>query len=873
MVEDDETKTAKMAQPRKFAAVIVDLLILSLVVYAGRVIALGSVVYLEGVIRHELFGYPPLAEITEQRQQIQLMPLISGRPMLLNILANDVAAAIMVLLYLGFLTLAFNGATPGMILARTFFTSRRGKSGLRGSAIIPELATLTWSQTPSWILARLGLKNLWDSVESLGKIAGSVRELFAPVRALPGAARPLGWVAIASVLILSAVLPLLSAYHVGLGTITFEDINSRPASIPAVAVYLSLLGLVIGWAVALVGASLMNPVLVLVAGLVYVFSFVSIGLSGGRSWWLVLPQWVLPLLVATSPTPPYRRWLRFAVLWTLSALAAFHTLRMTPLQSVGLTRSWMIAPLAGLAISACLARVQRRVAPAILFITAALVNCVFVVVAFRAGSIAVAGGLYLSLYQLMGILTLFWFLLGSNYIDACIGLAAATITKASHFFGDRLQRGLLVGVCLTELFIVTELWIWNPQIMQRPAMNKQSMEVFSTPGHEWVVFTILLIVAILAGSGKYTARAARVLGAVWAFSLFLTWAFFVQAIPFQGSESSTALQTVRESVEHGSQILAVALVSIGLVWAGLRNVARLHHRGNRRSTSTGSILFLLGLLALFASVSAFVFESRTVDALVADAYMYAGLAALWIPMAGWAAVTATHRIGARASGGIFASFALGALLSGLVHLERIALGDPGSTSWYWNMANAGAGVFLIAVSAVIIVNRSRPEHAVEASVMGVACALGFAVFYTQRIVLPIAVQCIVIVATLLGFSPDFTEPWSSLLKRAIPFADGIFFYLLAPVAGGMIGAFAFRTRKGRAKVAATLLSLGIAVLAMCYALPLYQSELASIKWDTSFSDPKLLAYVLMPAVAAALYAFAQQSRPGSRKHLAATLDF
>ncbi len=72
---------------------------------------------------------------------------------------------------------------------------------------------------------------------------------------------------------------------------------------------------------------------------------------------------------------------------------------------------------------------------------------------------------YGSLYQLAGLLTLFWFLLGANLVSACISLTGSTIATAGRFCSGQRLPWVAVGLCLAELFVIGELQRFNPAFM------------------------------------------------------------------------------------------------------------------------------------------------------------------------------------------------------------------------------------------------------------------------------------------------------------------------------------------------------------------------------------------------------------------------
>lgn len=343
MAKREVSKNSGKDRLGNLVGVVIDIALLSVVIYVGWVIALGSLTYVEGIIRHDLLGYRPSVDVAEISRQTLSAPLISGRPALFHIIITYIGPAITVLLYLHFLKLTTNGSSPGTILVhRRFSKTLSARGGVRWAKVIAEGSALAQRELQSTIADRLGFKGWQEVFGGLRDALVRVRDLAAPVTALPQAARWAAWMSLSAVLILSAASPILYAYNGNLAHFAFEDVNSQAASIPVIAFYLSLAGLVLGWAVVLVGASLTSTVLLLVVAVFYIFCFVFIGIGGGRSWWLPLPQWMVLLLAAATPVPRRRlRWLRFVAVWALAAIAIFHSMRLTPLPRLALSRAWI----------------------------------------------------------------------------------------------------------------------------------------------------------------------------------------------------------------------------------------------------------------------------------------------------------------------------------------------------------------------------------------------------------------------------------------------------------------------------------------------------------------------------------------------------
>jgi hypothetical protein len=290
--ESDPSSGGDRSLRARAAALLIDLGLLGGVIYAGRVIALSLVLYFDGLIRTFVAGSPAPATINDLQAQLHSHPLLLGRPALTDLLCNILGPAAMLLLYLAFLKAALDGSSPGRMLIGA---GQRIKTTL--GSLFHERAGRIWQGARSWIP---GMASATD----LRKRLGNLGALFAPARALPGGSRAIGLAALGMAALLTAATPLVYSLDKGLAKVAFENAYGKPAMVAQVSVYLSLAAMAVGWAAALTGAALTHLLAVAAIGPFYVFTFVFIGLTGGRAWWLTVPQWTLPISPRSLRPPP-----------------------------------------------------------------------------------------------------------------------------------------------------------------------------------------------------------------------------------------------------------------------------------------------------------------------------------------------------------------------------------------------------------------------------------------------------------------------------------------------------------------------------------------------------------------------------------------
>ncbi len=819
---------------QRTAALLIDLTLLGAIVYAGRVIALSVFLYVDDLSRHLLLGLSWSAGLDELREQAHSHPLLLGRPVLVTLLADYFGPAALLALYLAFVKEVMGDDSPGRMLLGRDGAWKRIKTG--SGSVLGELAAKIRQSIRSWIPGQ--------SPADLRQRVGKLGELFAPVRSLPEGSRAAGIAALGIAAVLAAATPAVISFDPRLAKFAFENAYAKQAFVPQVSVYLSLAALAVGWAAALAGAAATNFLAIAAAGPFYVFSFVFIGLTGGRSYWLALPQWTLPVLAAIAPSSA-RQWpLRLAVLWALCALAVFHTVRLTPLHALALS-SWRVVLPGALVAAIAIGRLRRRVPPMVLFAALLAVNVSFLVAALRAGAIPVTANIYASLYQLAGLLTLFWFLLGANLVSACLSLTGSALAMAARFCSGRRLPWVAVGLCLAELFLIGELQRFNPAFMHEAGFTGQdSIKLFALPAHQGAAIAILVIAALLAAGGRLTAGSARALIALWAFSLFLVWTFFLSGIPLLSPAPGSAahgsasikqgfalLKQIEQRLGGEQQFAAIGLLTFSLFWEIFAGARPLRADGASSAQPSGALVLYTGALALLAALTHFSLLSGTMSAQAPDVFMYTGMEALWLPMALYAVFYAQQRVITCARNILLGSFLIGALAATGTCFQRVLLGDPIKLGLWPNLSVVAAGETTIFVCLLFIAGSPRIARAIDAAAAGAACALGFAVAYTQGLIAPILSQYIGVVAALTGFSSalSFVRSWLAPSRwNVVAQSDSLIFYLAAPASAGAIAVLIWKWKRREVSSWSFMAALLTAAATVLYTAPLYRDSIVRL---------------------------------------------
>ncbi len=108
---------------------------------------------------------------------------------------------------------------------------------------------------------------------------------------------------------------------------------------------------------------------------------------------------------------------------------------------------------------------------------------------------------------------------------------------------------------------------------------------------------------------------------------------------------------------------------------------------------------------------------------------------------------------------------------------------------------------------LFIAGSPRIARAIDAAAAGAACALGFAVAYTQGLIAPILSQFIGIVSALTGFSSalNFVRSWLAPSRwNVVAQSDSLIFYLSAPASAAAIAVLIWKwKRRERLQVGAS----------------------------------------------------------------------
>jgi len=818
----------------RLIAVTIDLVATAIVLWLGLATTLSVLLGIDNAIRLHIIGqtpsvkliakHKPMVDYAALRADIVAHPLILGRPMLQNLLTIIGSAAIL-LLFSSFIGSICGERSLGGFLVD--LRQRRIDRSLSGALerSLAEAAKQLRHRVVSRILERLQLKNWLEML-------GSLREVLGPLKSLPSDARTIGLVTIAIAIAISVATPIFLNSHAGLAHLTFTAPDGNSASIARASLYISLAAVAVAWAAAITGASLTSPWLLLLMAMFYVFTIAFVGLAGGRAWWVVAPQWAMVIVAATSPTARRMRHPAIAVVWVLSALAVFHTFRLTPLAifKTGAwpwIKSWPTAAVIATAATPVFMRAKIEFTLRRTFVAVAALTVGFLALSLRAGEQPVAESLYYSISILMSFLVVFWFLLGRNLVLPCLATAKAAVAQASRALGLRAMPRLLVAACLIELAVIAIVQRLYPDVDQ-----SSSKFAIAIPAHQGLVLMILTMAAIMSALGALSPRRAMWLFAVWAFSLMMTIAYFgAQLAILNPKEATNITGQIQGEISGMAELGGMILLTLGVVleiFAGHRQLTG----GDESDTPPGVMLTYLGVLALFAALTHLVLVSKTYSPDGAAAYTYEGMSLMWPAIAVLAALTAINRATADSRGSIALALIAGAIASAVTDLIRHASGNPASIGLMRQLIAVASGELVIVGCVALIVRRNHRLTALDSIAIGLACAFGFVVAYVGELVVPILAVIIGVPSYMSRFSPGIalTEKWLHYLPfgaqgNPVPHADLMIFYVLVPAIAALAGFSVWSWVGGNVSMRIPAIMATSFVASLLYSVPLFENSI------------------------------------------------
>jgi hypothetical protein len=384
--------------------------------------------------------------------------------------------------------------------------------------------------------------------------------------------------------------------------------------------------------------------------------------------------------------------------------------------------------------------------------------------------------------------------------------------------------------------------------------SQTTIRVSTLPAHQGVTIAVLLIAALCATVGGLTPGRVRGLLALWGFSLFLIWTFFLSSTALLSQSGASPapsaaaphqalglLQGIEKRLGGEAQFIAIGLVTFSLLWEVFAGALQQGpHEGPWKQAPGGLILYV-GLMALLAALTHFAFVSATMTPQAADAYMYSGMQSLWLPIALYAAFCALAQ--ARTGGGprlLIGAFFVGMLAATPGCFQRVLIGDPARTGLWANLSVVAASEVIILACIIMGVRAAPIQRPSDAAAAAVACALGFAVAYTQGLIAPLLSQFAGIVSALTGFSSALAvvHAWFAPTRwNVVPQGDQLTFYFAVPASAGAAAVLLWNARQRAKPGWAFVIAPAILAATVIYSIPLYMNDALRLPFSPASTAP------------------------------------
>jgi hypothetical protein len=589
---------------------------------------------------------------------------------------------------------------------------------------------------------------------------------------------PLNWVGLGVLLLLVIATAYLVVQRQTFPSVSAELWNEQRVSAPSPALYLSLLGMVFGWAYLLVGAASTSPGLYVLVAIYAAWHNLIVGRALGNTFWLALPSlWILVLGTWAAASHPGRGQRPSLIL--LSLLVAFFTFK-----ALGLSKVLPYMPgvlLLGLAYAALTANPwilrPRSFSPPI-----ALGGTLALLVVYYALNLryATPDDLFKSVswdfYDLFGIIGLFWYWIGLDLFNGAYSLADWLKRSIQALLPARVLRNIAFALWILWGAIAYTLLYGPPvvliNLMARSRLGLSLLHVYQQISykldltgafgwtieyHLYVTGAILLIATILLLLRKLSAERTLTLIALTLFIYFVLSGGLALFFALESSGTGTTLG-------FWPTILLVG----GILWQILMVSADLIVGGKGRSLLFLGFLFIIGGIAVLELSGGFHDFEIEMSMNSAHGILYLGL-----PYVLYTHLYRKRRLTPIPTRQLLVLFGLGMVSAIPCFIANSLLPAP--------------GLWFLAVLAVCW-RSGQWDEAQDGLVYGLTLALGFVVFYTTRLTISIP-------AFIPPLAPLAVPPASWTEGQIYPWQTEWWLILLQTcVAAAVLGYLLFRAR-------------------------------------------------------------------------------
>ncbi len=463
-----------------------------------------------------------------------------------------------------------------------------------------------------------------------------------------------------------------------------------------------------------------------------------------------------------------------------------------------------------------------------------------------------ARGLVLPMSFLVGLFSVYWFVLGGGLMEGAVGTAHVAIRVAAAAVGRSWLLPVLAVLWVAELAAA-------PWLLDRLPLA----DAFALSLHRVVAGALLLGAALLAVRRAWTPGWARGLLGVWVFSFAALRAYF-----------SNLTDLAAFADPQDLEVMGVSLFALGIAMQVVKLLTRPPDGRDGWLPPEAALLVSLGALTFLATGTHFGFAVRSGEVMRdAAAYQWSGATALFLPALLALALREQRWVRAPAPGLLLRAFVVGFAAAVAVQLLRVASHGPGGWSLAGHLGAVALGDAVKLAVIVGLVTLGRAAGRVDAQAAAVACALGFGAGYAQNLGLLLIDSAVKILLPLTVSIPALNRASSDLVYAhlavggAVPAAEhyhlSVAALLPAAVMGWAVGRSVRERRVGPGLAGgAGGAALSLLLAAALHLHPLYMRHgrepvaFYEVAWD-----PGALALLLAPTALLGLWLYLTVWRP------------
>ena len=575
---------------------------------------------------------------------------------------------------------------------------------------------------------------------------------------------PLNWIGLSVLMICVLGTAYLAPQAQRFSTLRAELWEGEWVAGPAPSLYLALFALSFGWAYLLTGAAASNLGIYALLADYAAFFALYVGMGGAVApWFAAIPLWVLMLGVWSASARP-TRW-RVPFLLLLCFIVALFTRNALGLGRL-LPGTWGVLVLgvlyAALAVNPW-ALSERRFRPNLAFwITLIIFSSFYALCLHRLAPEEVFSNLFLSLHNLLGLLSLFWFWLGLDLFNSGRDVAEWLVGTIRALLPIRileiaifllwaiwctLSYLLAYGPPPASFALVPDTWGLNLMRTWGDLQTSRGMLVTVLEFDLYPTAAVALVALVLRWRSKLDREGLLRLFGLTVVALIVIWGYFALFFAFGSADPGKVLGFWPLLVFGGGMFFQMLQVAGALV-----------SQSHDRSALFMGFLLLLGAVALLELSAGYPYFEQELSLNTFLGVLYLGL-----PYLLYTYLYGGERHTPVASKRLLTLFALG-MLSAIPSLV-----------WGWLFLGPLIWVGVLAAMAWRV---GRWDTALDGVSYGVALALGFVIYYTHPIIIPLPAF-----AVFLG---PFLQGQSEYAARVIWPWDVAWWWVLAGAAGAAV---------------------------------------------------------------------------------------